>query len=46
MQLQRRSEKYADAIGCELIEDWEFLDNGKVKLILKEGWKDGRTDDN
>lgn len=30
-----------DAIGCEFIDDWEFLDNGKVKLILKDGWKEG-----
>lgn len=33
------AKKYIDAIGGENIEDWEFLENGKVKIILKDGWK-------
>lgn len=27
-----------DNIGGENVVDWEFLPNGKVLLILKEGW--------
>lgn len=26
-----------DAIGCANIVDWEYLDNGKVLLILEDG---------
>lgn len=28
-----------DNIGSEYIEDWESLQNGKIKLFLKKGWK-------
>lgn len=28
------AKNYIDAIGGEHIEDWEFLENGKVRLIL------------
>lgn len=30
----RMQKNYIDAIGGEHIKEWEFLDNGKVKLIL------------
>lgn len=36
---KEEAKKYIDAIGTEYIEDWKFLDNGKVNLVLKEGWK-------
>ena len=28
---------YIDNIGGQYIEDWEFLENGKIKLYLKDG---------
>lgn len=36
---KEEAKKYIDNIGSQYIEDWEFLENGKVKLFLKEGWK-------
>lgn len=45
---KKDAKKYIDNIGCEYIEEWEFLENGEVKLILKDGWieKKGLENDN
>lgn len=33
-----------DNIESQWIDDWQFLDGGKVRLFLKDGWK-GKTDE-
>ena len=33
------AKKYVDNIGAKFITDWEFLDNGEVRLYLKDGWR-------
>lgn len=31
---KEEAKQVIDSIGARYIEDWEFLDNGKVRLIL------------
>lgn len=32
--------EYIKAMDETYIHDWEFLKDGRVKLYLKDGWKD------
>lgn len=34
-----------DNIGGQFVDDWEFLENGNVRLYLKEGWKNNEQSD-
>lgn len=38
------AKKTLDAIGMRFVEDWEYLEDGKVRLILADGWKKGQQD--
>lgn len=40
---KEKAHRYIDAIGDEYIHDWEFKEEGKVLLYLKDGWKKEKT---
>lgn len=39
---KKDAHKAIDNIGGQFIEDWEYLPEGKIKLILRQGWNDGK----